>query len=460
MSSTALKMEKVSSNRPGPLHRYQLNAGGWLVDTDRALLAFDPGMGKTATALLAVDCLMDRGAVKRVLIIAPKRVAVHTWPTEIDKWCPEYTYQVMDGGPQQRAQMLHDPAPIQIIGRDLVPWLVDQKTWNEWPWDMVIIDESSGFKSPSSKRFKQLAKVIHHSKRVVLLSGTPACESLMDLWSQVFLIDGGERLGKPFSKFRAMHYESDYMGWSWTPRPGAEDKIRAAVEDIIWRASSEDYLSLPDRVDQTLTVDLPPEARRAYHEAEKEFLVTLDDATLPVTNAAVLANKLLQIANGGLYDEDKVHHLLHREKAQALADLADDTDDNLLVAYSYQSDIAAIKRVLGDRATHVDEPDAIRRWNEGHVKCLIAHPMSAGHGLNLQAGGNRVVWYGLPWSLELYLQFNARLHRQGQERPVFVHHILAADTVDETVMAALEAKDTSQRTLLEHMRRATEERVR
>ena len=455
MSSTIL--QKAAPSYPDA-HPYQLRAVEWLETTPRAMLALDPGMGKTFTVLRTLIHLIIRKQVKRVLVIAPKRVALHTWPAEIAKWCPEITYQVLDGGPQKRAEMLHDPATIQIIGRDLVPWLVDQSIWTDWPWDTIIVDESSGFKSPSSKRVKALAKVAHKSPRMILMSGTPACESLLDLWSQVYLLDGGERLGKPYSRFRAMYYESDYMGWSWTPRPGSEEKIRAAIEDIVFRASAEDYLSLPDRVDLTMTVTLPPEARRAYAEAEKDFLVTLDDDQLPVANAAVLANKLLQIANGGLYDEEKTHHLLHREKAQALADLADDTDDNLLVAYSYQSDVAAIKRVLGGRAVHVDDPDAIRRWNEGRVKVLMAHPMSAGHGLNLQAGGNRVVWYGLPWSLEMYLQFNARLHRQGQDKPVFVHHIVAADTVDETVVEALERKDTSQRALLDHMRRATEAR--
>jgi SNF2 family DNA or RNA helicase len=318
---------------------------------------------------------------------------------------------------------------------------------------MVVIDEASGFKDPGTRRFKALARIRAQVERLIELTGTPAPNSLLELWPQVYLLDRGARLGRAFSAFREAWFESDYMGWRWTPRPGAEAEIQRRVEDLALTLKAEDWLALPERVDRVLAVPLPAEARARYRRLERELVLELGEARITAVNAGVLAGKLLQAANGALYAEDGEWHLLHDAKLEALEDLLEATEgEPVLVAYAYRSDR---ERLLArfPQAVELRAPGAIDAWNRGEAPILLAHPASGGHGLNLQAGGRHVVWWGLTWSLELYQQLTARLHRQGQTRPVLVHHLVAEGTLDETVMAALAGKAATQAALLEAVRR-------
>ena len=422
------------------------------------------GLGKSVIVLTALADLMSRFEVARALIIAPLRVARSVWPAEIERWdhTRHLTYRLVTGTPRQRlARLRKDRSDIHIVNRELTAWLVENLC-DDWPYDMVVIDEASSFKSARTRRFKALRKVLKHIDRLVELTGTPASNGLLDLWSQIFLLDRGERLGRTFTGFRARYFISDYQGYEWTPREGAEAQIHNRLKDVCLALTAEDYLKLPRRIDNTIEVELPDRARARYRLLEKDFLVQLDDNdTVAVFNAAALTNKLLQFANGAVYtDGDGRWTAVHDAKLEALAELVEAAAGRpVLVAYHYQTDLRRILERFKQAVPLDRDPDTIARWNRGDIPLLLAHPASAGHGLNLQAGGHTIVWFGLTWSLEAYRQLNARLLRQGQTRPVVVHHLVARDSVDETVMAALGAKDATQRALLDALKRDIAERL-
>ena len=395
--------------------------------------------------------MFEEFEISRVLVIAPKRVAQDTWSREHEKWdhLKDLKISLVTGSPAQRKKALAADADVYVIGRDNVVWLT--QILSKWDFDMVIIDELSSFKSNQAKRFKELRKVIPRSRRVVGLTGTPSPNSLMDLWAELYLLDRGERLGKTIGCYREEYFRpgktDGHHVFSWEPRKGSREKIEKLISDICVSMSAEDYLTLPERIDVEVPVTLTQEERALYERMEQDQILTLDDEQVVALNAAAVMGKLLQMANGCVYTESGGVVKIHEAKLDALEEIVDTAGEPVLVFYSYKHDKAAIeKRIKGVR--EITGPKDIKDWNDGKIPVLLAHPASVGYGLNLQDGGHVIVWYGLTWSLELYQQANARLYRQGQQKPVIVHHLITEGTVDEQVMRAIKHKDTSQAALL------------
>lgn len=454
MNRAALK--QANSLSRDDLHGYQHRAVGFITSRASCALWCEMGLGKTVITLTALADMFDRFEIGRVLIIAPLRVARHTWPEEIARWSHtrHLTHALILGNWGQRVRALAGDEDIHIINRENVTWLVEHQTIDrgtilEWPYDMVVVDEASSFKSPKSQRFKALKKTLPRIERLVELTGTPACNGLLDIWAQIYLVDRGKRLGKTFGGFCERYFVPDYMRYNWTPCKGSEAEIHERLRDVCLTLSAKDYLELPARVDTVVHLDFSPRESEEYRGLEKRSLLELERATVAAFDAATLSNKLLQYANGAVYTDDKgTWSAVHQHKLDALEDIiAEACGQPVLVAYTFKSDKARILKRFKSAVT-IDADGVIERWNAGEIPILLAHPASAGHGLNLQSGGNIVVWYGLNWSLELYQQLNARLHRQGQEKPVFVHHLVMRNTVDETVLEALGNKDTTQKALL------------
>lgn len=449
-------------------HDYQTRAIQRIIDQERVGLFLDMGLGKTVITLTAVqELVQDRFEVSRVLVIAPKRVAEDTWTREHEKWDHLQSLRVARilGTARQRCDALAETADVYVIGRDNVRWLVDLCERRKcWPFDMVVIDELSSFKNPQAKRFRSLRKVMPAVKRVVGLTGTPSPNGLMDLWAEVYLLDGGKRLGRTLGRYRERWFRpaamNGYVVYRWEPLRGAKREIESRLSDICISMSAADYLKLPARMDNIIHVKLTPEAMAAYKKLEREQLleVSEDDAVV-AANAAAVMNKLLQMANGRVYTDRKDVLQVHDQKAEALAEIVETTGEPVLVFYSYKHDLDAIREKLPE-ARELQGPEDIAAWNAGKIQVLLAHPASVGYGLNLQDGGHVIVWYGLTWSLELYQQANARLHRQGQQKPVIVHHLIAEGTADEQVMRALQKKDTSQAALLAALKERREEHER
>lgn len=434
-------------------HDYQIRAQEFILGHPKVGVFLDMGLGKTVITLTAIDILLNElFQINRVLVIAPKRVAEDTWTREHAKWdhLKHLRISRVLGYPGQRRQALQQDADIYVIGRDNVVWLVDYYR-GAWPFDMVVIDELSSFKNPQAKRFRALRKVIPQASRVVGLTGTPSANGLMDLWAEMYLLDRGERLGRTLSAYRENYFRpgarNGYVVYKWEPLQGAREKIQTAIGDICISMSAKDYLKLPKRINNTIPVRLTASERRLYETMEKEQLLHIGDEDVAAPNAAAVMTKLLQIANGCVYSANGTVLRLHRAKLEALLEIIDTTDSPVLVFYNYKHDLTAIREALPEAKT-LDSPSDIAAWNTGRIKVLLVHPASVGYGLNLQEGGHVIVWYGLTWSLELYQQANARLYRQGQEKPVVIHHLLAEGTVDEQVMSALHRKDTSQAALL------------
>jgi SNF2 family DNA or RNA helicase len=403
-------------------------------------------------SLTAVERLMfDRFEVSRVLVIAPKRVAEDTWSREHKKWdhLKDLRISLVTGSALQRKKALAADADVYVIGRDNVVWLT--QVLPKWPFDMVIIDELSSFKSNRAKRFKELRKVLPASRRVVGLTGTPSPNSFMDLWAELYLLDRGERLGKTIGCYREAYFRpgktDGHVVYSWDLRKGSREKIEKLISDICVSMSAEDYLTLPERIDVEVPVVLSPAERQLYDQMERDQILTLDDDQVVALNAAAVMSKLLQMANGAVYTEQGDAVRIHEAKLEALEEIIDTAGEPVLVFYSFKHDKAAIEqRIKGVR--EISGPKDIADWNDGKIPVLLAHPASVGYGLNLQDGGHVIVWYGLTWSLELYQQANARLYRQGQQKPVIIHHLITEGTVDEQVMRAIKHKDTSQAALL------------
>lgn len=410
--------------------------------------------------LTAIKELIEDFAVSKVLVIAPKRVAEDTWTREHEKWdhLSGLTVSRVLGTPQQRVRALSRKADVYVISRDLVQWIV-QRYGRLWPFDMVVVDELSSFKNPQAKRFRALRQVLPYIERVVGLTGTPSPNGLMDLWAEVYLLDRGERLGRTLGWYREKWFKPavqvGYVVYKWAALKGAEEEIRKRIGDICVSMSAADYLELPDRIDREVPVRLSESEMEQYRKMEQEQLLQVQDETVVALNAAAVMSKLLQIANGRAYTDERGVVQIHDAKAEALAEIVDVSDSPVLVFYSFRHDLEAIKAKIPE-ARELGGPETIAAWNQGTVPVLLAHPASVGYGLNLQDGGHVIVWYGLTWSLELYQQANARLHRQGQTRPVIVHHLIAEGTVDEQVMKALKLKDTSQAALLAALKERSE----
>lgn len=454
-------------------HGYQRYCITRIIQDPAVALFLDMGLGKTVITLTAVcDLVFNRFQVGRCLVIAPKKVAEDTWTREQGKWdhlgllkiCPVL------GSREKRIRALNSPGNVFVVNRENVPWLVDYYR-NDWPYDMVVIDESSSFKNHQAKRFKSLKSIRRHIRRLVELTGTPSPGGLTDLWAQLYLLDGGERLGRTLTEYRNNYFVPASRNattiFSYEPRPGAQEEIQNRIRDICISLSAKDYLSLPERIDNVRYIQLDAKARRAYEEMEREKILELPEGVLDAGSAAVLSGKLLQLANGAIYhaeesvSEDRAVKTrrvveIHDNKLDGFMELLEELSGKpVLVFYNFQHDLDRIRRTLAKTGLAVRElktPGDIADWNAGRIDVLLAHPASVAYGLNLQQGGCNVVWFGLNWNLELYQQANARLHRQGQEHTVYVHHLLAAGTVDEDVMSALQRKADCQAALLEALK--------
>lgn len=407
------------------------------------------------------------GEVRKVLVIAPKRVAEDTWSTEVDKWDHLKNLRVSKiiGTIQQRTNAAYMDADVFILGRDNVKSFVEQFQ-TCWKWDMLVIDELSSFKNSKSQRFRALKKVRGYFKRIVGLTGTPAPNSLIDLWPQIYLLDGGKRLGKTITGYKDRYFNpgqrNGYVVYNWNLKEQAEENINKQISDICISMKAEDYLNMPKRIDNIIDIKLPNKALDTYKQLEKEYVLNLNDEDITATNAAALTNKLLQIANGSIYNDEKEYLWIHDEKIDKLLEIIDTANGKpVLVFYNFKSDKERIINALAKKGIKnyqgLDSPEDIKNWNEGKIQVALLHPASAGHGLNLQYGGNIIIWFGLTWSLELYQQANARLYRQGQTETVIIHHLVAKNTVDEDVINALENKDINQEKLLRAVKARLEE---
>lgn len=425
-------------------------------------LFLDMGLGKTVITLSAVhDLRYNRWEVMKPLIIAPKKVAEATWTTEAKKWDHLNMMRVVPvlGTEQQRLRALSTPADLYVINRENVKWLVDHFK-NAWPFDMVILDESSSFKNASSQRFKALKLVRSRIKRIVELTGTPSSNGLEDLWAQIFLLDGGARLGKTLGAYRDRYFIPGKRNrttiFSYEPKEGSFEMIKQAISDICISMKSSDYLTLPDVIHSDIPVALDSRARKAYADLETDLLLQVDEDTITAGSAGVLTGKLLQLCNGAIYDADKRAVKVHDCKIDAFLELVEQLNgQHALVFYNFQHDHDRLVEALAKYNLNVrvysrakDEID----WNNGEIDILLAHPASCGYGLNLQQGGHHAIWFGLTWSLEQYEQANKRLHRQGQEHPVVIHHLIVQGGMDEVVLDALQNKSDMQNALMDALR--------
>lgn len=438
-------------------HAYQAHCIRKIEEIPKLGLFLDMGLGKTVTTLTAVkDLKYNRFEVQRVLVIAPKKVAEGTWTKEKDKWDHTKMLRVSQvlGSEDKRIRALNTPADLYIINRENVVWLVDYYR-NAWPFDMVVVDESSSFKNHKAKRFKALSSVGGLISRMVELTGTPSPNGLEDLWAQVYLLDGGERLGKRYTWFRERYFQPDRRGpggmvYSYEAKPGTQESILQKISDICISMKAEDYLQLPDIIYHEIPVELDAKARKAYLELERKMVLELpeDAEEISVTGAAALSNKLLQLSNGAIYDEDRQYHEIHGCKIEAFLELIESLRGKpALVFYNFQHDLIRICQALGKMKLRVRELRSARDeddWNAGKIDVLLTHPASSAYGLNLQQGGNHVIWFGLTWNYELYTQANKRLHRQGQQEKVIIHHLVCSGTRDEDVTDALRRKDDVQ----------------
>lgn len=438
-------------------HDYQKYATDFILTHPIAAVFLEMGLGKSVITLTVLfDLILDQFLIRKVLVIAPLRVARDTWPLEIKKWdhLSGMTYSVAVGNESERRRALMRAADIYIINRENVDWLIT-KSGIPFDFDMVVIDELSSFKSHQAKRFKSLLKARPSIKRIVGLTGTPSSNGLMDLWAEFRLLDLGQRLGRYISHYRAAYFTPDKRNaeviFSYKPLSGAEDAIYQRISDITISMKSCDYLKLPECVINEVPVVMDDKEMAVYDRFREDMVTKIRDKEIDAANAAVLSGKLLQMANGAVYDEEKVSCHIHDRKLDALEDLIEGANGKpVLIAYWYQHDAERIRARFPVREIRTSKD--IEDWNAGKIFAAIIHPASAGHGLNLQAGGSTLIWFGLTWSLELYQQTNARLHRQGQKDTVVIHHIIAKSTIDEDVMKTLRKKEKTQNALINAVR--------
>ena len=444
-------------------YEYQQVAMDWILDKPRCGLFLDMGLGKTVITLTAIQEMIDDCEVSRVLIVAPKKVAETTWSTEAEKWDHLHGLRVVKvlGTEKQRCAALAERADVYVTGRDNFVWLTG-KYGGKLPFDMLVIDELTSFKSPKSERFKAMRIAVSGVRRVVGLTGTPAPNGLIDLWAQMYCIDQGERLGKSVTRYREAYFETHR--WNniivrCTVRKGCEEIIRAKIADICLSMQARDYLQLPDLLIHTAAVALSDRVKRQYDRFEREKVLEFqqehgdEPANVLANSAAGLMNKLSQFANGAVYDEQGNAHPVHDEKLERLAEIVEAAGSGVLVFYQFKHDAARIMENLGKSSSvrmYTGARD-LEDWNAGRIDVLLAHPASTAYGLNMQQGGHYIVWFGTGWNLEYYQQANARLHRQGQRYPVTVYKLICSGTVDERANAALEGKKSVQQGLLDSL---------
>lgn len=432
-------------------HDYQEFAREFILEHPVCCLMLDMGLGKTVVTLTAIWLMaLDSFDIGKILVIAPKRVAEDTWPKELKKWehLTGLIYSLVLGSKKQREEALQKKAAIYIINRENVAWLVENYKWD---FDTLVIDELSSFKSNKAQRFKALKKVRPKVQRVIGLTGTPAPNSLLDLWPQMYLLDMGERLGRFIGGYRDRFFKPDKRNkeiiYSYKPRDGAEESIYQLINDICISMKAVDFIDMPDKISNRIEVFMDKKEKELYEEFKREMIITLKGDEIDAINAAGLSNKLLQMANGAVYGENKKVVSIHDKKLDALEDLIEAANGKpLLVAYWYKHDLERISKRFDVRVIQTTKD--IDDWNAGEIPVALIHPASAGHGLNLQDGGSTIIWFGLTWSLELYQQLNARLWRQGQKYTVVIQHIVTSGTHDEDVMRALENKDMKQSALI------------
>nr|WP_288977381.1 DEAD/DEAH box helicase [uncultured Blautia sp.] len=436
-------------------HNYQSYAIDYIETHPVAAVLLDMGLGKTVISLTAIaDLLFDSFEAHRILVVAPLRVARDTWPAEISKWqhLKHLTYAVAVGTVKERKAALMANADITIINRENLGWLIDSSGF-EFNYDMVIIDELSSFKNHKSKRFQSLMKVRPKVKRIIGLTGTPSSNGLMDLWAEFKLLDFGERLGRFITHYRNDYFIPDKRNgeiiYSYKPMPYAEDAIYRKISDIMISMKSTDHLQMPELITSQYEVQLSEDEEKRYEELKADFILELPEGEITAANAASLTGKLSQLANGAIYDDDGNILEFHDRKLDALEDIIESANGKpLLVAYWFKHDLQRIKKRFDVREIKTSKD--IIDWNNGNIPVAVIHPASAGHGLNLQAGGSTLIWFGLTWSLELYQQTNARLWRQGQSSgTVVIEHIITKGTIDERILKALSLKEVSQNALID-----------
>lgn len=442
-------------------HDYQTRAIEWCLNNPRCGLFLPMGAGKTVITLTAVSALKEKGEVNKALIIAPIRVAHSTWPAEIEKWdhTKNLTYSVVDGPEKNRLKALQNQSDIFIIGKEQVKWLVDT-CGSKWPFDTVIIDELSTFKNHQAQRFKALKKVAKKFKRFIGLTGTPAPRGIPDLWSQVFLIDCGKRLGKSIGAFRKQYLiperSNGYIVYSWAVRDGAQKEIEEKLSDVVMSLDSSECVELPDINYINVPIKLSKPVKKRYDAFKKDLVLELSTTDVSASNLGVLCGQLLQFASGQIYTHDPSLPVdtIHDEKLKSLNDILTSADgEPVIIYYYFKHELDRIINLLESnnlRYSTLEKDSDLTRWNNHELDVLLLHPASAGHGLNLQEGGSVIIWYCLPnFNLELYQQANARLYRQGQTEKVRVYHLLVDDSIDVDMMYALEKKEVTQSTLLE-----------
>lgn len=448
------------------LHNYQKACVQHIIDNRYCGLFLDMGLGKTATTLTALNYLLnDYCEINTILVIAPKRVTESVWQEEAEKWehLKSLRFSKIIGNEAQRIEALKAKADVYLISRDNIAWLCALCGGGKLPFDMVVVDELSSFKSYKSLRFKALRSARPYLKRFVGLTGTPAPNGLIDLWPQIYLMDRGDRLEKTISRYREKYFRpgrtNGQIVYSYDLLSDSEYLIHKKIEDICISMRAEDYLDMPEKTDNYIKLKMPEALKKKYHDFEKDKILELsasldESGVINVTNAAALSNKLLQFANGAIYDEDRNVHPIHDIKIDALKEIIEDANGKpVLVAWTYQFDRDRIMEALkAYKPRELKTNDDIKDWNAGKIQVMLAHPASAGHGLNLQAGGNIIVWFGQTWSLELYQQFNARLYRQGQQEHVIVHHLILEGSHDEDVIKALHRKDNKQNSLMQSIK--------
>lgn len=448
-------------------HEYQAYCIDYIKTHPVSALLLDMGLGKTVITLTAIqDLVVDELAVTKVLVVAPLRVARDTWPQEVKKWdhLKNLSVSVVVGDKATRIAALNHRAIVYVINREMVGWLVEyyQSNGLKWDFDMVVLDELSSFKNWKSQRFRALKKIRPMVKRMVGLTGTPTSNGLMDLWAEIGILDQGQRLGRFIGRYREAYFRPAAMNpqtgivFRYEPREGAEEMIYNRISDISISMKAKDYLHMPDCIYNTVPVQMDCRERQLYDKMAKDLLLHLEDGDIDAANAAALSNKLLQMSNGAVYDEEGRVREIHNHKLEALEDLIEAANgQNVLIAYWFKHDRDRIMKYLkncGYSPREMKSSEDINDWNKGEVPVALIHPASAGHGLNIQSGGHILIWFGLTWSLELYQQTNARLWRQGQSEVVTIHHIITEDTVDENVMKALESKDATQERLISAVR--------
>lgn len=438
-------------------HSYQEYAIRYIETHPISALLIDMGLGKTSITLTAIrNLLFDSFEVCKVLVIAPLRVAKNTWTDEIKKWehLSTLTYSLIIGNENERLSALNEQTDIYIINRENVDWLVN-KSGYKFDFDMVVIDELSSFKNHQSKRFKSLMKVRPFVKRIVGLTGTPSSNGLMDLFAEFKILDMGKRLGYFIGQYRNTYFKPDKMNgpivYSYKPLSNAENAIYEKISDITVSMKANEYLKMPELLTSNYVVELSNSEKKQYDKMKKSLVLEITDGEITASNAASLSNKLCQLSNGAIYDDEQNIVEIHDRKLEALEDIIESMNGKpLLIAYWYRHDLERIKSRFSVREIKTSED--ISDWNDGKIPVALIHPASAGHGLNLQNGGSTLVWFGLTWSLELYQQTNARLYRQGQKNAVVIQHIITKGTIDEQILKALQKKNKTQADLIDAVR--------